>query len=449
MSQAKSEKKSSAVNKILSEAMKFVNRRNPYAWGGKGEALTEANINKLRNTYGEATFRHLTKRGDWGWAVGKSGMKCVDCSGMTQHVFKQAVGIDVGINTTKQRSFGKNIGVKNAVPGDLLVGWSKDIYGNTCGHCGIMGDNGKLIEAKGRRWGCVNEDSPKEAGMTVAFHVVDSEGKQSKDAVGSKSKTQSGEKYTHILTNAQAAAAVRYNKQHNQSICKKIQDLVGAVPDGVFGPATVNKIAAWQKKHGLTPDGQFGPRSKAKAGFDKQSSSNKNNSSKKNNDAKDNKHGGSKNSSGAGASAVALAEKYLYSVTQKYTKDFIKGKPHLKYLIDVSYGGSDYNYGYNCNCANFVSAILQNVGLLGNHYIGVSALKSAMSSEGYKSISRANARPGDIWLNKNGGSHTEIVASNSNGYITLIGSNNAGTKKQRVTYDKGSGNSKGEFYTKK
>ena len=131
-----------------------------------------------------------------------------------------------------------------------------------------------------------------------------------------------------------------------------------------------------------------------------------------------------------------------------YTKDFIKGNPKLKHLVDVSFGGSSYNHGYNCNCANFVSAVLQNVGLLNGHYIGVSALKSAMKSEGYKKVSRAQARPGDIWINTNGGSHTEIVVENANGKIKLIGSNNAGTQKQRVTYDGSAGNSKGEFYTK-
>ena len=262
--EAQTEKKTGdkgSINKILSEAMKYVDRRNPYAWGGKGEALTKKNVDKLRAQYGEATFRHLTHQGDWGWAVDKSGMQCVDCSGMTQQVYKKAVGIDVGISTTQQRVFGKNIGVENALPGDLLVGYATDVDGKTCGHCGIMGDNGKLIEAKGRRSGCVNECTPKEAGMTVAFHVVDYDGEEAGSNVAQKKNP------AFPLTSAESSAAIRYNKRHNYKICKKIQKTVGAPESGVFNVLTVNKIAKWQKKHGIHADGQFGPSSMSKAGI--------------------------------------------------------------------------------------------------------------------------------------------------------------------------------------
>ncbi|MBQ9241930.1 MAG: C40 family peptidase [Proteobacteria bacterium] len=567
------EQKSSSINKILTEARKYVDRRNPYAWGGKGEALTKANIDKLRAIHGEATFRHLTKAGDWGWAVGKSGMQCVDCSGMTQQVYQKAVGIDVGINTTAQRQFGKDIGVENALPGDLLVGWSTDVDGKACGHCGIMGDNGKLIEAKGRRSGCVNEYTPKEAGMTVAFHVVDYDGEEA----GSNIKEKKNGSY--ILSSKEADAAIRYNRLHNEHLCKQILEVVGVKSGFVFDVRTVNKIAKWQKKNGIHADGQFSHSSLVKAhllpkgphlgmgapmmpmyagvpmmaampampmmhpmampamalpmmpamampvmpamampmmpapfmphhapmpaphhhgphhvGHPLATPP-----------FMPHQHGPhhvghplapfmpfmpvmpavlampvmyampvmplpalmapaiypmgpaikpakpvhkpAKETSVGGA-AVSLAEKYLYSKTHKFTKDFIKGKPHLKHLVDVSGGTAAYNHGYDCNCANFVSAILQNAGLLSGHYIGVSALMSNMASEGYKKVSRANAKPGDIWINTTTGSHTEIVASNVNGQIKLIGSNNANTQKQRVTYDVNSGNTKGEFFTK-
>lgn len=45
-----------------------------------------------------------------------------------------------------------------------------------------------------------------------------------------------------------------------------IQRLVGATPDGVYGPDTTRKVAAWQKAHGLSADGDWGPQSDA-AGF--------------------------------------------------------------------------------------------------------------------------------------------------------------------------------------
>lgn len=69
------------------------------------------------------------------------------------------------------------------------------------------------------------------------------------------------------LTSAQEKEAIRYNKQYNQGICKKIQGIVGTTQDGAFGPNTVNAIANWQASKGLTVDGQFGPASKKAAGI--------------------------------------------------------------------------------------------------------------------------------------------------------------------------------------
>ena len=45
-----------------------------------------------------------------------------------------------------------------------------------------------------------------------------------------------------------------------------IQRLVGAVPDGIYGPETKAKVKAWQAAHGLVADGIWGPKSDA-AGF--------------------------------------------------------------------------------------------------------------------------------------------------------------------------------------
>lgn len=48
----------------------------------------------------------------------------------------------------------------------------------------------------------------------------------------------------------------------------QIQKLVGATPDGVYGPDTTAKVKAWQAAHKLTVDGIWGPKSDA-AGFPK------------------------------------------------------------------------------------------------------------------------------------------------------------------------------------
>ena len=97
------------------------------------------------------------------------------------------------------------------------------------------------------------------------------------------------------------------------------------------------------------------------------------------------------------------------------------------------------NVPNNVCCANFVSAVLQKNGLLGKgeHTDSVAQLNTTLRRKGWTPVSLANARPGDVVImQRNGTSHTEIVAKNENGKITLIGSNNRNADgSQRITYD--------------
>lgn len=53
----------------------------------------------------------------------------------------------------------------------------------------------------------------------------------------------------------------------NREMNKRIQKIIGAFPDGVWGPRTTECLKAWQKAHGLTPDGLAGPATLAKMGL--------------------------------------------------------------------------------------------------------------------------------------------------------------------------------------
>lgn len=94
-------------------------------------------------------------------------------------------------------------------------------------------------------------------------------------------------------------------------------------------------------------------------------------------------------------------------------------------------------------CANFVSACLQKAGLLpaSAHTNSVATLKSTLQNRGWRTVSRSEAKPGDVCI-IGGSHHVEIVAKNENGVITLIGSNNTegGSGPQFVSYDGRSGN---------
>ena len=134
--------------------------------------------------------------------------------------------------------------------------------------------------------------------------------------------------------------------------------------------------------------------------------------------------------------ALEIARKYLGQTT----KDLL-GK--LTYLSDLS-KNENTNNGYNLNCANFVSAILNEVGLLSKHVVSCSKLRQICLQSGYKQILKSEAKPGDIWINSH---HTELVDSIDNGIITLIGSNNNGDKIQEITLDSKSAQKDGEIYS--
>ena len=48
---------------------------------------------------------------------------------------------------------------------------------------------------------------------------------------------------------------------------KKMQKVLGATPDGDFGPGTEKAVKEWQSKNGLTADGVVGPKTLAKMGI--------------------------------------------------------------------------------------------------------------------------------------------------------------------------------------
>lgn len=74
-------------------------------------------------------------------------------------------------------------------------------------------------------------------------------------------------------------------------------------------------------------------------------------------------------------------------------------------------------------CANFVTATLQKAGLIDWHDDRVYEMSQRLRQQGWRVVSAVEARPGDVAV-INGNQHTELVAANDGGVITLIGSNN-------------------------
>ncbi len=70
----------------------------------------------------------------------------------------------------------------------------------------------------------------------------------------------------HIATTVHAKPArwhtIRYGARG--AMVRKIQRIVGAYPDGVFGPKTLRAVKRWQSRHHLVRDGIVGPKTAAK-----------------------------------------------------------------------------------------------------------------------------------------------------------------------------------------
>ncbi|WNG23392.1 LysM peptidoglycan-binding domain-containing NlpC/P60 family protein [Cystobacter fuscus] len=92
----------------------------------------------------------------------------------------------------------------------------------------------------------------------------------------------------------------------------------------------------------------------------------------------------------------------------------------------------------NVNCANFVSACLEQAGQIKNsqHHNAVTGLQANLDKDpNFKRVSLANAKPGDVVSMKTpGGHHVVMYAGMKDGKPQFIGSNNVNSDgSQRIT----------------
>ncbi|MCL2590208.1 MAG: C40 family peptidase [Betaproteobacteria bacterium] len=96
----------SAVQKLLGEGLMYIGV--PYRWGGT------------------------------------SPMSGLDCSGLTQLVFRNAVGVDLPRTALEQAGVGSRVSVRELKPGDLVF---FNTIGENISHVGIYVGNGKFLHA--------------------------------------------------------------------------------------------------------------------------------------------------------------------------------------------------------------------------------------------------------------------------------------------------------------
>ena len=122
---------SSSKYETILNAMK-AHLGTPYVWGGSGELLTTANLNRLKAMYPNANYSRASQYVD-------KGYRAFDCSGLMQWGFAQA-GISIGRSTWDQIGAGREVSLSSLQPGDLLF------YSNLT-HVGMYIGNGQWIES--------------------------------------------------------------------------------------------------------------------------------------------------------------------------------------------------------------------------------------------------------------------------------------------------------------
>lgn len=251
--------------KVAARAKRFIDEKQPYCYGGNNKQLNKNNkshIEYLESKFSsESNFGHIlrndvTDYGEnykWTMSADSSPYVAIDCAGLTRVCYEEGAGISLahGANSQHDYAVSQNaeVPMEEARVGDLV--WKS-------GHVGIVGENGLAYEAKGWKWGCTF-DRKIATTFKKCFHLTGDD-----DAGSSTPSTPST---PALLSDTQIRSAIVYNKKNNQSICTKIQELVGVTPDGSFGSETVLAIAEWQAANGLDADGKFGPKSKQAAGF--------------------------------------------------------------------------------------------------------------------------------------------------------------------------------------
>jgi cell wall-associated NlpC family hydrolase len=97
---------------------------------------------------------------------GSTGPDTWDCSSLVQAAYR-TIGIELPRVTTEQLAYGPVVAGVDPQPGDLLFIPGSDGTADAPGHVGMYVGNGRVIAAKGARWGVVESDISDWTGVVA------------------------------------------------------------------------------------------------------------------------------------------------------------------------------------------------------------------------------------------------------------------------------------------
>ncbi|MGB3828781.1 MAG: NlpC/P60 family protein [Ornithinimicrobium sp.] len=173
---------------------------------------------------------------------------------------------------------------------------------------------------------------------------------------------------SRVLPTPRSSSTYRWGSRGGST--RSIQRIVGAYPDGIFGPKTHSRVKRWQSRNGLVADGIVGPKTSRAMGL---SSSSRGSSS------------ASRSTSRSSSSVVTNAKRYL----------------GVRYV----WAGSSPSSGFDCS--GYVNYVFKKS--------GVNLPRTAASIQ--RATTRtSNPRPGDLVFHGYPATHVGIYAGNGKFY---------------------------------
>lgn len=242
------------------EYLQFHVNKSIYVWGGQGQDLTSLTEKKIKNMEtSEVNANRAVAL--WNKRKGIEGAKAFDCSGLGMYFFGNIKGMygDMTANDMKN-ALCTPISRSQVQAGDMAF---KCYSNGKAYHVGYVNDKGRVIEAKGRLYGVI-EDSLSAGGWThfgrPKFYGEDDEPKVAKKETTTKKETS-----TKTGGNCTVTTKVIKKGVKGEAV-KSMQTLLIAKgfscgehgADGSCGGDTEKAIKAFQKATGLEVDGSCG-----------------------------------------------------------------------------------------------------------------------------------------------------------------------------------------------
>ena len=229
---------------IAADALAIQGEGCGYIWGWHGSVFTESDYYALKDKYDHNKAEYSYLYGSVQYGKQWIGRVCYDCSGLVMEICrKHGLKLPHGSNSQFNdccRSKGKLIKGERDDGAQLLPGTLVFLVKNgNRHHVGIYVGSGKVVEAKGGKYGVIIS---KVSGWNEWGELKRVDYGNTEEETGMET-VRKGDKGAAVTALQESLVKLGY----------------GITVDGIFGAATQKAVKDFQKKKGLDADGVCGP----------------------------------------------------------------------------------------------------------------------------------------------------------------------------------------------